>query len=128
MEEDPTRAALMFGERVEVAPCLRLLDRGERVAVSGDRKIDGVLVGDLQEHPGIRATLVGLSGGVLRLERAWDTVRELRSDDWILMGALAISTLAAARLLAGPAENHLGATVHSFLSVLANVEFVLACG
>jgi hypothetical protein len=36
---------------------------------------------------------------VLRLGHARDTVRELRSDDWILMGALAISTLAAADLL-----------------------------
>jgi tellurite resistance protein TehA-like permease len=64
---------------------------------------------------------------VLRLERARDTVRELRSDDWILMGALAISTLAAARLLVLSAGRQLGAATGSVLSVLVNVEFVLAC-
>lgn len=64
---------------------------------------------------------------VLRLERARDTVRELRSDDWILMGALAISTLAAAHLLALPAEHQLGAATDPVLSVLVNIEFIAAC-
>jgi hypothetical protein len=50
VEVDSQRAALMLGERIEVAARLRLLDRGERVAVSEDREIDVVLVGDLKEY------------------------------------------------------------------------------
>ncbi len=65
---------------------------------------------------------------VLRLGHARDTVRELRSDDWILMGALAISALAAANLLEAPGHPTLGTGVNTLLSVLVNVEFVLACG
>ena len=55
---------------------------------------------------------------VLRLSHVRDTVKELRSDDWILMGALAISALAAAKLLTTSWPDTLGATVNTLLSHL----------
>src|ERR1700756_3757552 len=57
-------ASPAFSEYREIAACLRCLDDAERIFLVGDRKINGVVAGDLQEDAGIGAALVGLPCGV----------------------------------------------------------------
>lgn len=64
------------------------------------------------------------AGRVRVLAGARSLVRELGSDDWILMGAAAISTLAAAHLRDALAAAH---TAHGAVGVVMIVEFAVAC-
>src|SRR5260221_7045815 len=48
----------------EIAAGLRGLDDTERIFLVGDRKIDGVVTGDLQEDAGVGSAFIGLAGGV----------------------------------------------------------------
>src|SRR5690606_16362861 len=58
------RATPAVRQHAEVAARLRRLHHAERVAPAGHGQIDGIVAGHLQEHPGVRAALVGLAGGV----------------------------------------------------------------
>src|SRR5260370_12337454 len=60
MHAQHTPAAL--GQHLEVAARLRRLDDGEGEFLPGDRKVVGILAGDLQEHAGVWTALVGLPG------------------------------------------------------------------
>lgn len=61
-----------------------------------------------------------------RLEAARNGIGEVRSDDWILTGALAISTLAGTHLIDSPGRGMLGPGLHQPLSVAVAVELILA--
>src|SRR2546427_10394709 len=56
------RAAPALPQHLEVAERLSGLHDAERVSATRHREIVGVVAGNLDEHPGIRAALVGLSG------------------------------------------------------------------
>lgn len=49
---------------LEVAARLRGLDRAETVPGPGDRQVEGISAGDLQEDAGVRSAFVGLAGRV----------------------------------------------------------------
>ena len=61
-EMDAQGPAAALGQHVEIAPRLRRLDDAEGEFAAGYRQVSGIVAGDLQEHPGIGAALVGLTG------------------------------------------------------------------
>lgn len=61
-----------------------------------------------------------------RLSPAHGNGVEMRPDDWILMGALAISALAGVHLAEAPGRGGLGAGAHPFLLAVAAAELALA--
>ena len=61
---DSQCAAASLGEDVEIAASLCSLYRAECVFLAGHRKVGGVVVSDLEKDAGVRATFVGLAGGV----------------------------------------------------------------
>jgi tellurite resistance protein TehA-like permease len=67
-------------------------------------------------------------GRVRRLGVGWRAATRVRPDDWILMGALAISAVAASRLLDLPAGDRMPAPIHTIVLAGATIELVLAAG
>ena len=61
---DAKRAAAALGEDLEIAAGLRRFDDAEGVFLARNRQVACVVAGDLQEHAGVRAALVGLPGRV----------------------------------------------------------------
>ena len=55
-------APIALGQHLEIAARLRRLDDTEGVFLVRHLEIGGVVAGDLQEHAGVRAALVGLPG------------------------------------------------------------------
>src|SRR5450432_1407289 len=57
-------AAAAFGEDGEIAASLGGLYGAESIFLVRNRKVDGVVAGDLQKHATVGSTFVGLTGGV----------------------------------------------------------------
>src|SRR5260370_32330956 len=56
--------AATLGKHREIAARLRGLDHAERVPLTGDRQIFGIIAGDLQKNAAVGTAFVGLSGGM----------------------------------------------------------------
>ena len=78
LEVDAERASAPLDKIVEVAAGLRRLDDAKAVGVTGHDHIGRVVAGDLKEHAGIRAALVGLPGRVLEAGAKSKTGRGMR--------------------------------------------------
>ena len=65
LEMDAQRAAAAFHQHLEIPARLRSLHHAEAVVMAGHVDVGRVIAGDLQEHAGIRAALVGLPGRML---------------------------------------------------------------
>src|ERR1700676_4043681 len=61
-EMDAQHTPVAFGQDIEIAARLRGLDDAEGVFLARHLEIGGGVAGDLQEHAGIGAAFVGLSG------------------------------------------------------------------
>src|SRR6478736_8140109 len=57
-----------FGQHLEIAARLRRLDDAEGVFLVRHREIGRIVAGDLEEHAGVRAALVGLPR---RMQEPW---------------------------------------------------------
>src|SRR5580765_1812512 len=73
----PKGASSALSKYCEIAAGLCSLDNTERVFLVGDRQIDGVVAGDLQEDAGIGSAFVGLAGGVQKARTKSKNRRDL---------------------------------------------------
>jgi tellurite resistance protein TehA-like permease len=65
-------------------------------------------------------------GRMRRLGVGWRAAMRVRPDDWILMGALAISAVAASRLLTLPAHSGMPSPIHTVVLAGATAQLALA--
>ena len=61
---DAQGAPLPFSEDIEIPSRLGCFHRAEGEFAAGDGKVKSVVTGDLQEHAGVRAAFIGLTGSV----------------------------------------------------------------
>src|SRR5215203_5551656 len=100
-EMQPQRAALARQEHLEVPTRLGGLDDTERVLLSRDRDINGIITRDLQEHAGIRSALVGLPGRMQEARTELQACRDaLRAED-VMANGLQIAIVGVVHLDVG---------------------------
>src|SRR6478672_12366511 len=73
----PQRTAAALGQHVEITARLGSLDHAESGPLTGYRQILGVIGGDLQKYPAVRAALIGLAGGMQKTRTEFGTGRDM---------------------------------------------------